>query len=226
MVKPAIKSTKPKGADSAYVDLYRYLDLILGVCIIICLSPLFVCVAMIVFCVLGRPIFFIQKRSGLHREFFMIKFRTMKCFPPDCREDNSGNQGSTGTTLGQRTLHILRYFKFDEMPQLWNVLRGEMSLVGPRPEQPQIYQEICQEIPEFRQRLEMKPGITGWAQIQAPDASAIDDALHKLEWDLYYMHNQSPYFYLQILIRTVMLLVFQLPLRKLKQTFHLALMRG
>jgi lipopolysaccharide/colanic/teichoic acid biosynthesis glycosyltransferase len=98
---------------------------------------------------------------------------------------------------------LLRKARIDEMPQFWNVLKGEMSLIGPRPERPFIITTLEKEIPFYRVRHDVRPGITGWAQVCYRYGASVDDALIKLEYDLYYIKHQSWYLDLVILVKTV-----------------------
>ena len=102
---------------------------------------------------------------------------------------------------------ILRTLHLDELPQFWNVIRGEMSLVGSRPERPKFVEELKQNIPYYSLRHLMKPGITGWAQINYPYASSLKDSHEKLEYDLYYISHMSLPFDIQILMRTARIII-------------------
>lgn len=155
----------------------------------------------------SAPVFFRQRRVGhFGREFSMLKFRTMR---PDA--DRSGAVWSPVndpriTPLGR----ILRRYRLDELPQLINVMRGEMCLVGPRPEQPQIVAELEKTIPFYRERENVLPGITGWAQIRHPYGASVEDTRRKLEYDLYYMLNLSIALDLRIILRTLRIMVLGL----------------
>jgi lipopolysaccharide/colanic/teichoic acid biosynthesis glycosyltransferase len=109
-----------------------------------------------------------------------------------------------------RVGRLLRQSRIDEIPQLWNVLVGEMSLVGPRPERPVFLEQLEQEIPFFRQRLSMKPGITGHAQVRARYGASVEDALEKLSYDLFYIKTFSLWFDLSILIDTVKVVLLRI----------------
>jgi lipopolysaccharide/colanic/teichoic acid biosynthesis glycosyltransferase len=103
----------------------------------------------------------------------------------------------------------LRRLRVDELPQLFNVVRGEMSLVGPRPERPEFVASLAERIPYYHQRHYVKPGITGWAQLCYPYGASERDALAKLEFDLYYVKNRSVIFYLMILLQTAEVILWQ-----------------
>ena len=105
---------------------------------------------------------------------------------------------------------FLRKYRLDELPQLINVLRGEMSLVGPRPERPEMVEKLSRAIPFYRERENLLPGLTGWAQIRYPYGATVEDAKAKLEFDLYYLQNLSIGLDLRIILRTLRIVVFGL----------------
>jgi sugar transferase (PEP-CTERM system associated) len=149
---------------------------------------------------LGAPIFYGQRRVGQHGEVFeVLKFRSMRV-----DAEKGGAQYATAndprvTRLGA----IMRKTRIDELPQLFNVLRGDMSFVGPRPERPEFVCDLEVRIPYYRERHAVKPGITGWAQLCYPYGSSERDAVEKLQYDLYYIKNRSLLFDLAILMQTV-----------------------
>jgi exopolysaccharide biosynthesis polyprenyl glycosylphosphotransferase len=148
----------------------------------------------------GRPIFFRQTRLGRGGQRFEIfKFRTMV---PEA-EAEGPRWASPDDDRVTRVGWWLRRIRLDESPQFLNVLSGEMSLVGPRPERPEFIEQLEQEIPFFRARLLAKPGLTGWAQVNYGYAGTVADTALKLQWDLYYIKNQSLWLDLLIIIRTV-----------------------
>jgi lipopolysaccharide/colanic/teichoic acid biosynthesis glycosyltransferase len=147
----------------------------------------------------GRPAFYLQTRVGRHgRPFRLVKLRTMR------RDaERSGPAFATPddprvTTVGR----VLRRLRLDELPQLVNVLRGEMSLVGPRPERPEFVAGLAREIPYYTFRLAVPPGLTGWAQIHIPSAVTVEEHRRKLEYDLYFIRERSFGLYLFTLLRT------------------------
>lgn len=146
------------------------------------------------------PVFYSQTRVGLGGRLFRIhKFRSMRT--------DAESQGPTwATTNDQRVTRvgrILRSTRIDELPQVWNIIRGDMSLIGPRPERPEFTAIIEQQIPAFGLRTRVKPGITGWAQICAGYGRSINDSRTKLEYDLYYVAHNSLLFDLRILLHTI-----------------------
>lgn len=153
------------------------------------------------------PIFYRQNRVGRWgREFPIMKFRTM-------RVDAEAGTGPVWATRNDPRVtpigQFLRKSRLDELPQLLNVLRGEMSLVGPRPERPQFVRELNQVIPFYDARHAVRPGVTGWAQIRYPYGATVDDAWRKLEYDVFYLRNRSFTFYVAVLLETVKVILFQ-----------------
>jgi lipopolysaccharide/colanic/teichoic acid biosynthesis glycosyltransferase len=149
----------------------------------------------------GGPVIFTQKRLGLSgKEFTIIKFRSM-------RNDNESDGRVRVTTENDdritRVGRFLRKSRMDELPQFINVLRGEMSLVGPRAERNELVAELQKQVPFYRARLFVKPGITGWAQVNFGYAATVEDTGIKLEYDLYYIKHRSLLLDLFILLRTV-----------------------
>ena len=146
------------------------------------------------------PAFYSQVRSGqFGRPFKIWKLRSM------CQhaETDGAQWAEKGDPRVTRVGRILRLTRLDEVPQFFNVLRGEMSLVGPRPERPEFIEELAKAIPFYQQRHLLKPGITGWAQINYPYGATIEDALNKLKYDLYYVKHASALLDIQIVLRTI-----------------------
>jgi sugar transferase (PEP-CTERM system associated) len=150
---------------------------------------------------LDAPIVYRQRRVGQHGvEFDVLKFRSMRVdAEPSGQAIWAGKDDPRITRVGA----FMRKARIDELPQLINVLRGDMSFVGPRPERPEFVQKLEHTIPYYRERHSVKPGITGWAQLCYPYGSSEKDALEKLQYDLYYVKNRSLLFDLAILIQTV-----------------------
>jgi sugar transferase (PEP-CTERM system associated) len=182
--------------------LARSLDLIASTGLVILASPLML-LAMLAIKLeegLQAPLFYRQTRVG-HRgqPFEVLKFRSMRI-----DAEKFGAQYATeNDPRVTRTGSVMRKTRIDELPQLFNVLRGEMSFVGPRPERPEFVGELEQRIPYYRERHTVKPGITGWAQLCYPYGSSEKDAIEKLQYDLYYVKNRSLLFDLAILVQTV-----------------------
>jgi lipopolysaccharide/colanic/teichoic acid biosynthesis glycosyltransferase len=148
----------------------------------------------------GWPAFFIQERVGLGGEpFRMWKLRTMRPLEPG-REHQAAVPGDARVTKVGR---VLRRTRIDELPQLRNVLKGDMSLIGPRPELVSFHNSYTDAHPKFAYRCLVRPGISGWAQVNAPPSATADEAALKLTYDLYYVKRQSMTLDLQIAFRTL-----------------------
>ncbi len=146
------------------------------------------------------PVFYVQDRVGKDgRPFSLIKFRSMveNAENGDPVWAKIDDERITGVGRGLRRIHM------DEWPQLWNVLRGDMSLVGPRPERPGFVEELAGKIPFYRLRHAVKPGLTGWAQVNYKYAASLESSRVKLEYDLYYIARWSPVMDLGIFVRTI-----------------------
>jgi sugar transferase (PEP-CTERM system associated) len=147
------------------------------------------------------PVLYRQSRVGQHgRVFDVLKFRSMRVDAEPAGEARWAVQDDPRVT---RVGAFIRKTRIDELPQLCNVLRGEMSFVGPRPERPEFVEQLEERIPYYRERHSVKPGITGWAQLCYPYGSSERDAVEKLQYDLYYVKNRSLLFDLAILVQTV-----------------------
>jgi len=149
----------------------------------------------------GRPIFYRQARLGQGgRQYYVTKLRTMR---QDAEADGQAHWTEAGDPRTTRIGRLLRKMHLDEFPQFWNVLRGDMSLVGPRPERPELVAELEKKIPFYRARLLVKPGVTGWAQVNYGKGASVEGSAEKLEFDLYYIKHRSLSMDLWILLRTV-----------------------
>lgn len=148
----------------------------------------------------GSPVFYQQIRVGrAGRRFRVVKFRTMRTDA----EANGPQWSPAGDPRITRVGRVLRRMHLDELPQLLAVIRGDMSMVGPRPERPEFVEMLEREVPLYRARLTVTPGLTGWAQVSHEYADSIDDATGKLEYDLYYVRHRGVWFDIEILISTV-----------------------
>jgi sugar transferase (PEP-CTERM system associated) len=151
------------------------------------------------------PVFYKQDRVGKNgRTFVLMKFRSMRV---DAEQDGPvwATKGDARTT---RVGRIIRKIRVDEIPQFWNILKGEMSFVGPRPERPHFVAQLAEEIPFYQQRHLIAPGLTGWAQIKYPYGASIEDARQKLQYDLFYIKNQSLFLDAIVLFETVKIILF------------------
>jgi exopolysaccharide biosynthesis polyprenyl glycosylphosphotransferase len=178
----------------------RLVDIIvglLGILLFLLMAPI---LSLVIFIDDGRPIFYTQTRSGRGGQpYDLIKFRTMS---RDAEADGVPKWAKEDDERATRVGRILRKTHLDEIPQFVNVLRGEMSLVGPRAERPELMALFEKHVPFYRARLLVKPGITGWAQINFGYASNVDETTIKLEYDLYYIKNRNIMMDLVILLRT------------------------
>lgn len=149
----------------------------------------------------GGPIFYRQERVGLGgRVFRVIKFRSMR---RDAEKDGRPRWAVSGDDRVTRVGRVIRRLRIDELPQVLNVVAGEMSLVGPRPERPFFVDQLAQEIPFYAVRHCVKPGVTGWAQVRYQYGASVDDAVQKLQYDLYYVKNHSLVLDVLILFETI-----------------------
>jgi exopolysaccharide biosynthesis polyprenyl glycosylphosphotransferase len=187
-------------AGNFYETGKRLVDILggmIGVAILVVISPL---IALAIFLDDGRPFVFKQTRAGKSGQpYTIIKFRTMQVNA----EKNGAQLAEEDDVRATKIGRILRKTRLDEWPQFINVLRGEMSLVGPRPERPELMEHFQQQIPFYRGRLLGKPGITGWAQINFDYASSLDEMILKLEYDLFYIKHRSVLLDLIIILRTI-----------------------
>ena len=153
----------------------------------------------------NASVFYKQQRVGHNGQLFnIIKFRSMR---PDAEKDGAKwatTNDSRVTKVGQ----FIRKYRIDELPQLLNVFRGEMSFIGPRPERPEFVEQLIREIPYYNQRHNVKPGLAGWAQLNYPYGASVEDSMEKLKFDLYYVKHQSIMLDILILIRTVEVVLF------------------
>jgi sugar transferase (PEP-CTERM system associated) len=151
------------------------------------------------------PVFYKQERVGRNgRTFVLTKFRSMRVDA----EAGGPVWASKGDDRTTRVGRIIRKIRIDEIPQFWNILKGEMSFVGPRPERPHFVAQLAEEIPYYEQRHLIAPGLTGWAQIKYPYGASIEDAREKLQYDLFYIKNHSLVFDAIIVFETIKIILF------------------
>jgi len=154
---------------------------------------------------MSAPIFYLQERVGLDGQAFNIyKFRSMRIDAEKNGAQMASENDDRTTTIGK----FIRKYRVDELPQILNVLRGDMGFVGPRPERPEFVQQLIKNLPYYNERHNVKPGLTGWAQLKYPYGSTEEDSLEKLKYDLYYVKHRSFMLDLLILIRTVEIVLF------------------
>ena len=183
----------------------RSFDILVGALLLLLSLPVIVVFAVLVKLDSKGPAFFWQQRVGLYgRPFWVVKLRSMRT---DAEKDGAKwacENDPRITRLGR----FIRKVRIDELPQTWSVLKGEMSFVGPRPEVPHFVNDLEDKLPYYAERHMVKPGITGWAQINFPYGASIEDARHKLEYDLYYAKNYTPFLDLLILLQTLRVILF------------------
>jgi lipopolysaccharide/colanic/teichoic acid biosynthesis glycosyltransferase len=174
---------------------------------LVLLSPILILVAILIKIDSDGPVFFSQERVGEnHKPYMVHKFRSMvddaekACGPvwaqdEDCRITRVGR--------------FIRKWRIDELPQLFNVLKGEMSFVGPRPEREFFVKELIKAVPYYEERFSVKPGITGWAQVSYGYGASVEDAIEKLNYDLFYIKNMTIFMDLMVIMKTVKTVLFR-----------------
>jgi lipopolysaccharide/colanic/teichoic acid biosynthesis glycosyltransferase len=205
--------------------LERIMNVLIASVALLIVSPLMLVFAALIRLTSPGPIFYSQARVGINRRsgaagrnmydrrardlggspFMIYKFRTM-------RSDAEGVNGAVWATKGDSRVtsvgRIMRKYRVDELPQLFNVIRGEMNIVGPRPERPSIFSRLCDDIAEYPLRQRAKPGITGWAQVNHSYDTSVDDVRTKVRYDLEYLQRQGVAQDLLIMARTVPVMIF------------------
>jgi len=183
----------------------RAFDVIVSLLILIFGLPLVAIFAVAIKLESAGPAFFRQTRVGLYgQSFVLVKLRSMRI---DAEAEGAMWAAENDPRI-TRIGRIIRKVRIDELPQVWSVLKGEMSFVGPRPEVPRFVSDLERELPYYGERHVVKPGITGWAQINYPYGASIEDARHKLEYDLYYAKNYTPFLDLLILLQTARVILW------------------
>lgn len=191
---------------SLQVFMNRMGDIGISLSLVVFTLPLMLLVALLVRLDSPGPILYRQERVGLGgKSFTLLKFRSM-----------NNNAEARGPAWAQqrdprvtRVGVFMRRTRIDELPQLLNVLRGQMSFIGPRPERPHFVEQLAEVIPHYRERARVKPGLTGWAQVNYPYGASVEDARAKLSYDLFYVKNRSPLLDVLILFATVRVILFQ-----------------
>lgn len=188
-----------------YIKAKRLCDLMIAGSFLFLLLPLMTFVALAIKLDSQGAIFYSQERTGLNlKPFKVYKFRSMYRNAEALGVQWASQRDPRITRVGR----WLRLTRVDELPQLWNVLRGEMSLIGPRPERPEFDADLSQAIPYYNMRYQVAPGITGWAQVMYPYGASLEDAYEKLSYDLYYIKNYSLFLDLEIAFRTLRVILF------------------
>jgi lipopolysaccharide/colanic/teichoic acid biosynthesis glycosyltransferase len=205
-VSPDTAPTHPGGSGSRpgttwYTAAKAVIDFVLALLLLILTLPLIVLAALAVKLTSRGPAFYSQTRLGQGgRPYRIYKVRTMT---HNCESKTGARWATPDDPRITRVGRLLRRTHIDELPQLWNVLRGEMSLVGPRPERPEFVPRLEQAVPRYRERLRVRPGLTGLAQVQLPPDSDLDSVRRKLAHDLHYVEHAGPWLDLRILASTV-----------------------
>jgi sugar transferase (PEP-CTERM system associated) len=188
--------------DGLRVHSERAFDLVASFGLLLIASPIMLLTTLAIKLEEGfsAPVFYGQDRVGFGGKVFrVLKFRSMRVDA----ERNGAQWASTNDNRITPVGKYLRKLRIDELPQLWNVLRGDMGFVGPRPERPEFVATLAETIPYYRERHSVKPGITGWAQLCYPYGASEQDAVEKLQYDLFYVKNHDLVFDILILLQTV-----------------------
>lgn len=186
--------------------LKRTGDLILSVVMLVLLGPILIAVAVLIKLDSKGPVFFSQERVGENRKPYMVhKFRSMV---QDAEKQSGPVWAQSNDSRVTRVGKFIRKWRIDEFPQLFNVIKGEMSFVGPRPERDFFVKELEEAIPYYGERFSVKPGVTGWAQVSYPYGASVEDAKEKLNYDLFYIKNMSIFMDLMVIMKTVKTVLF------------------
>ncbi len=183
----------------------RFSDIVIAATILILAWPLMLLAVIGILCETGRPIIYRQQRVGFNeRSFDIYKFRSMRT---DAEAEGKAVWAGANDSRVTRVGAVLRNTRIDELPQLYNVLRGDMSIVGPRPERPEFVEGLNKSLEFYRERHRVKPGLMGWAQLNYPYGASIEDSAEKLRYDLYYVKNRSLLLDLIIIVQTVQVIL-------------------
>lgn len=182
----------------------RWIDVIVSSLVLLMGSPIYICIAFFIKIQSKGPIIYSQERVGQYGiPFTIYKFRTMKTDAEKGIPKLSGNHDDRRTKVGI----VLRKYRLDELPQFWNVLKGDMSLVGPRPERQFFIDQIIKEAPEYKHLLKIRPGITSWGQVKYGYAENIQQMVERMKYDLLYLENMNMTMDIRIIIHTVMVVI-------------------
>jgi exopolysaccharide biosynthesis polyprenyl glycosylphosphotransferase len=189
---------------SVYSSIKRVTDFVVACTVFLFLLPIIILVMIFIKVLDGGPVFYTQERIGLHRvPFRLYKFRTMK--PGSDQGDGYTRENDVRVT---RLGRFLRKARLDELPQLWNVIKGDMSMIGPRAEWTRLVSEYERDIPYYHFRHLVRPGISGWAQVNYPYGASLQDTLEKLSYDLYYIRNFSIRLDAEVVLKTLHVIFF------------------
>jgi len=192
---------------SIYFNMFkRYVDIVLSLAGLTLTLPFFPIIALAIKLDSPGPVFFKQIRVGNKEKMFnLYKFRSMR---QDAEEKSGAIWAAKNDPRVTRLGSFIRKSRIDEIPQLYNVLKGDMSFVGPRPERPEFVEKLKQVIPYYSKRHFIKPGVTGWAQVRYPYGASVEDAIEKLRYDLFYIKNLSPFLDTLIFFETIKVVLF------------------
>ncbi|WP_223247695.1 TIGR03013 family XrtA/PEP-CTERM system glycosyltransferase [Sulfuriferula multivorans] len=184
----------------------RIFDLVVSLVIMLISLPAMALTALAIYLESGGPVLYRQERVGQHgKPFTILKFRSMR---PDAEQDGKPRWANKDDDRTTRTGRFIRRVRLDELPQLFNVFMGHMSFVGPRPERPYFVDELTRQIPYYNSRHTVKPGITGWAQVCYAYGASVEDAVEKLQYDLYYVKNHTLFLDMMVLFQTVQVVLW------------------
>jgi sugar transferase (PEP-CTERM system associated) len=185
----------------------RAFDVVCSSLLLVVASPVMLLTALLIKLDSPGPVIYRQERVGLGgRSFMCLKFRSMRT---DAERDGVARWATKNDARVTRVGAFIRKCRIDELPQLFSVLKGEMSLVGPRPERPSFVAQLREQIPFYDIRHSVKPGVTGWAQVRYSYGASVEDARRKHEYDLYYVKNNSLFLDLLVLVETVSVVLFR-----------------
>jgi sugar transferase (PEP-CTERM system associated) len=184
----------------------RIFDVVVSLTLLMLTLPVMLVTALAILIDDGLPILYRQSRVGeCGQNFKVLKFRSMRI---DAEKDGVARWAQKNDNRVTRVGRFIRTTRIDELPQIFNVLKGDMSFVGPRPERPQFVTELTRQISYYPSRHSVKPGITGWAQIRYPYGASVEDAMKKLQYDLYYVKNHTLFLDLVVLFQTAQVVLF------------------
>lgn len=184
----------------------RAFDIVASGLLLALTFPVMLATSLLIWLESGSPIFYRQERVGEHGHIFQVlKFRSMR---QDAEHDGVPQWAKKQDDRVTRVGRVIRLLRIDELPQVFNVFKGDMSFVGPRPERPYFVQDLSRKIAYYPSRHTVKPGITGWAQIRYPYGATVEDALQKLQYDLYYVKNHTLFLDLIVLLQTAQVILF------------------
>lgn len=179
----------------------RVFDIVCATLLFLVAAPIMAVTALLIRLESRGPVFYRQERVGLNgRPFLVTKFRSMRT---DAEKDGKPRWAAANDDRITRVGRVIRRLRIDELPQIFNVLKGDMSLVGPRPERPYFVEQLTQKIPFYAVRHSVKPGVTGWAQVRYAYGATVEDSQEKLQFDLYYVKNHTLFLDLVVLLETI-----------------------